>query len=80
MNDNQAAVHGIKVPSIRTGRTFGLLPHAHLCEAGVIRMTFVGFTLKHARKRAQRALGRCERAKRHCLDCGGIVSEAGCIH
>lgn len=54
---NRDEVRGIKIPSVRAGHTLGFLPHAHLCEAGIVRMTFLGFTMKHAAKRAQRAFG-----------------------
>ena len=51
-------VRGIRAPSVRAGRSLGVVPHAHLCEGGIVRKTYLGFSLKHAAKRAQRALGR----------------------
>lgn len=42
------------IPSVRAGRSLGFLPHAHLCDAGVVRKTFLGLTMKHAARRARR--------------------------
>lgn len=45
----------LKIPSVRAGHSTLGMPHAHLCEGGVVVRTFWGFTLRHAIGRARRA-------------------------
>lgn len=45
-----------QIVSIRAGRTLGVLSHAHIYDGGVVRQTVLGFTPRHAARRAMRII------------------------
>lgn len=53
----QRQVLSTQILSVRAGRTLGFLGHAHICDGSVLRRTLLGWTPRHAARRAIRAIG-----------------------
>lgn len=42
--------------TVQTGKTFGFVPHAHICDGSVVKVTVLGWSTAHATRRAQKVI------------------------